>query len=198
MAALKVFDDGPSISDAAKNYISVRLAGNLVDDSLEDEQGTSASVLLKRSATDLQLFARAMLRAINAAPLPTKFLERQSAAGGQSVKATRLFGRTLLADPAFWDIVCTKALDFIAELDREGLTMFLDDFSRSFTDGVVTREAVELGELVWSKNLTETLRLKASARHARARAASSAGVGISANSSETAALRELVAEQLQY
>ena len=84
---------GPSITDAMKNYLAFRTAAALVHDE---------GALSEPGALQLQGMARALLAAVNSAPLPAGMQPQP----GQT-KSTKGFGRELLAMPGFDDVRVT-------------------------------------------------------------------------------------------
>jgi len=167
---------GPCIADAAKNFLTVLLA-----------ERTDAAEQL--SPPQLQACARALLQAVNAAPLPDGF------AAVAGVKATRAFGRALLSASGHWDIVVGLASADQPGGAVHGLDGFLHGFGRSFVDGVVERHEVELGELVWASDFTAALRERGVKRRARAQE-QAAEAEASAGSADHGELKELVEAQL--
>ena len=155
--------DKPTIAEAMKNFLSVRLATGLT----EDEPDPSAPHM-----------ARAILLAINATEVPAGTTHRaawDAAADGSRPKSTRLFGRSLLVLDGFFAAVRAKALADGAAL--AGLEHFLDAFESSFKDGIVSDAEVDLGKLVWTEDFNETLRQRGIDRAARAAEAAAADDG---------------------
>lgn len=144
-----------TIVAAMKNYLSLRLAEGLVGDGVNDAP--------PQSAAETQALARAILQAINA-------LEP----GAE--KATRLHGRELLARPGFYAAVREAVLQQPG-LDGAAAASFVDDFERSFRDGVVDPADVELGELVWAVDYAAALRERGARRAQRAAEAAAEGEG---------------------
>jgi len=140
----------PCITDAMKNFLSFRTACSLVD----DDAGSAAAEPL-----ELQGMARATLAAINRVPLPAEF----PLPAGQT-KATKCFGRTLLSYPGFFDAVRDSVLATPKALDAAALAGFVDDFERSFKDGVVDEADVKLGEIVWTADYAAAARERGLAR----------------------------------
>lgn len=136
-------------------------------------------------AAESQLFARALLQAINREPLPAGF----DAAGE---KATRAYGRSLLVSSGFWPRVRERLASSNPPGDAERFAAFLEAFEASFKDGVVSKADVELGELVWARDMSAVLRARGQAR-AKARAADAIA---SEDAASHAALHQLVSAGL--
>ena len=154
--------DKPTIADAMKNFLAVRLANGLTEDEPAEQNAPH--------------LARAVLLAVNATEVPAGTSQRAAwdaaAAGGSRPKSSRLFGRSLLALDGFFAAVRAKALADGAAL--AGLEQFLDAFHSSFKDGVVSEEEVDLGKLVWAEDFNAVLHQRGLDRAARAAEAAAA------------------------
>jgi hypothetical protein len=145
----------PCIADAAKNFLAVLIAGEFAETSSQPA-----------SLPQLQACARVLLKAVNGAPLPGCF-----AVPDPGVKPTRAFGRSLLASPGHWDAIVALARGAPGSA-AEGLDQFVHGFHRSFADGVVQRNEVELGELIWAVDFSAALRERGARRRARTQVSS--------------------------
>ena len=153
--------DKPTIADAMKNFLAVRLANGLTEDEPTEQNAPH--------------LARAVLLAVNATEVPAGTSQRaawDAAAAVARPKSTRLFGRSLLALDGFFAAVRSKALADGAAL--AGLEQFLDAFHSSFKDGVVSEEEVDLGKLVWAEDFNAVLHQRGLDRAARAAEAAAA------------------------
>ena len=153
--------DKPTIADAMKNFLAVRLANGLTEDEPTEQNAPH--------------LARAVLLAVNATEVPAGTSHRavwDAAAAEVRPKSTRLFGRSLLALDGFFAAVRAKALADGAAL--AGLEQFLDAFHSSFKDGVVSEEEVDLGKLVWAEDFNAVLHQRGLDRAARAAEAAAA------------------------
>ena len=154
---------GPSLTDAMKNFVSLRLAEALV---VGDAAGAPPS------AANMQAMARAFLRAGNG-------LET-----GAEKATRRPGGRDILARPGCFAAASAAALESVAAARADGLggppsleqmDAFLAGFESSFKDGHVTREEVELGEVVWAADYAAALRERGVRRAERAKDAADGG-----------------------
>ncbi|KAL1529358.1 hypothetical protein AB1Y20_000310 [Prymnesium parvum] len=164
----------PTITDAMKNYLAVRTAACLTEDAAEGER-TSPQLL--------QTMARTFLAAVNRVPLPHGFEQPPDVP-----KRTKYFGRTLLAAPGFYVAVRelvsaeSSAVDKVVghtqlhqrEVERSELLAFVDDFERTFKDGVVEQSDVTLGQLVWVADFADASRNRGRERMRQAAEAASA------------------------
>jgi hypothetical protein len=134
----------PTISDALKNLLSLKLAARLTSD-------------IPADPLVLQQAARCLLRAINA----EHEARWPGVHGGKAVKAC---GRPLLTAD-FWAAARGRAEATRPDaVSTEALAELLDDFERSFKDGVVEPSDVELGKLTWAEDYSAAVRENGVAR----------------------------------
>eukprot|EP00967_Tisochrysis_lutea_P158317 scaffold323284_cov41-Tisochrysis_lutea.AAC.1 len=175
--------EGPCIAEAVQNFLSVLMASEL----------SGAEGVEHLSLPQLQNCARTFLQAVNTVPLPDGF------SPPDGVKASRVFGRSLLTTSGLWESVRDRCLRRDTPLD--GLEGFLHSFHRSFVDGVVEEHEVELGKLVWASDFAAVLHERGMERRARAKArAEDAEDGMDATVTDVEQahdeLKELVQAQL--